>query len=302
MTVAVVGSINADLVFTVKSFPRPGETLLAKRFAQGLGGKGANQAVAAARMGASTSIAGGIGDDATGHGLLARLQAEGIDLAAVDRVRGTATGLASIYVSKGENTVIVAAGANGAFDGCVPTQLVESAAKTTVLFQFEIPLPAVEAAALALAASPRLILNAAPAVANGDRLFPLFDMLVLNRPEIDRYAPPAAGEEDIAALVARAAGLRTGRLRTVLVTLGAQGSLAITHDGTVFVPALPVAAIDTVGAGDCFCGVLAAELDAGGSLERAMAAATAAASITVQRPGAAAAMPYRAEVLALLSA
>lgn len=302
MTIAVVGSINADLVFTVEAFPAPGETLLAQRFAQGLGGKGANQAVAAARMGASTIMAGGIGGDAVGNDLLALLAAEGIDVAAVRCTPGAATGIASIHVAGGENTIVVAAGANGAFDGRLPSRLIESATETTVLFQLEIPLPAVETAARALAASPRLILNAAPAVADGARLFPLFDLLVLNRTELDRYAPPTTATESREALIARASGLRTGRLRTVVVTLGAQGSLAIGNDGGCFIPALPVAAVDTVGAGDCFCGVLATELDAGSGLEAAMIAATAAASIAVQRSGAATAMPRRAEVLALLPA
>lgn len=299
MAVQVAGSINVDLIQSVDSLPRPGETVLAHDSKRLPGGKGANQAVAAARMGAVTRFTGAVGDDEAGDWMRNILEREAIDISRIATVPGKPTGLALIAVgADGENQIIVNPGANGAIE---PTDAHALASDAKVLLaQQEIPLAVLEALFSAPGADEKLrILNAAPALPATARLFVHTDILIVNQHELAVYlelteAPATLGE----ALVARRLIEREGQL--VIVTLGAGGALAVWADRHLHVPALPVVPLDTIGAGDCFCGALAALLDAGRTVEEALPWANAAAALCTQKEGAIPAMPTRDEVAARL--
>ncbi len=287
--VVVVGSINADLVVTVASLPRAGATVTGGTFARWGGGKGANQAVAAARLGAAVSLLGAVGDDDLGAEALAQLEAEGVDVSLVARLGGVATGVAAIVVDeRGENQIAVASGANALVDA-------SSLALTgsgVVLLSHEVPPAAVEAGlAAARAAGWTAILNPAPA-----RELPADPGGVLLTPNADE-ARALAGEEDVEA-AARALARRTGA--PVLVTLGAQGALLVDGDQVDRLPATPFEVVDTTGAGDTVNGALAAELAAGRPLGDAARFALAAATLSTGAAGARAGMPRRDAVLAAL--
>lgn len=183
MTVVVIGSINVDLQFRLARFPRPGETVLAEQSNQGLGGKGANQALAAARMGAEVTMLGAVGRDGVGERLVSTLAIDRVDVSAVRYIPDVPTGAASIYLAGAENMIVVAAGANTRYDGSVPQNVIAQR-DLTVLVQLETNLPAIRSALNALAHAKCVILNAAPAVNGGDRLFPLADILVRNETEL----------------------------------------------------------------------------------------------------------------------
>jgi ribokinase len=287
--VVVVGSINADLVVTVASLPRAGETVTGGTFARWGGGKGANQAVAAARLGAAVSLVGAVGDDDLGEEALRELEAEGVDVSLVARLGGVATGVAAIVVDeRGENQIAVASGANALVDA-------SSLALTgsgVVLLGHEVPPDAVEAGLRAArAAGWTAILNPAPA-----RELPADPGGVLLTPNADE-ARALAGEEDVEA-AARALARRTGA--PVLVTLGAQGALLVDGDQVDRLPATPFEVVDTTGAGDTVNGALAAELAAGRPLRDAARFALAAATLSTGAAGARAGMPRRDAVLAAL--
>lgn len=298
MSVLVFGSLNLDTTFEVGHLPAPGETVPATGRRDGHGGKGANQAVAARRLGASVAMAGAVGPDAAGAALRDALAAEGIDVEGV-RTDAAPTGQALIAVdASGENTIIVSAGANGSLTG----HDADDAAATlhagdVLVLQLESPVPAV--AAVARAARDRsatVLLNAAPPDPCTPDLVALADVLVCNATEIAAVGvllglPPDA---DRAACVAASLAAGAGR---VVVTLGRDGATVTDAAGTVSVAAYPVPAVDTVGAGDCFVGALAAALAAGEDLAPAARRASAAAALAVQRPGAQEAMPTLGEVL-----
>jgi ribokinase len=289
--VVVVGSVNADLVVTVRELPQAGETVTGGTFARHGGGKGANQAVAAARAGARVSWVGAVGADDLGDEALRELQAEGVDVAAALRLDDVATGVAVIVVDeRGENQIAVASGANAALTG----KAVEAAlsplltASGVVLLGHEVPPEAVAAgAASARAAGWQAILNPAPARDLIDGL----DSVILT-PNADE-ARRLSGESDLDA-AARVLRARTGA--PVLVTMGADGALL---DGELL-PAPPVDVVDTTGAGDTVNGALAAGLAAGEPLRDAVAFALAAASLSTRVAGARAGMPRRDDVLAAL--
>jgi ribokinase len=296
--VIVVGSVNADLVVHVDRLPAPGETVTGGRFARHGGGKGANQAVAAARLGADVTLVGAVGDDDLGAEALAQLRDEGVDVSAVARLEGVATGVAAIVVdAAGENQVAVASGANAE----LTAEAVERAlaalvggADAVVLLGHEVPGAAVLAAARAAArAGWPVVLNPAPARPLPDELAALAPLLTPNAAE----AGALAGEADPAA-AARALAERTGA--AVLVTLGARGALLV--DGATEQPiaAPTLDALDTTGAGDALNGALAAELAAGRPLAEAAAFAVVAASLSTREAGARAGMPRRDEVRAAL--
>lgn len=300
MAVQVAGSINVDLIQSVESLPRPGETVLAHASAQLPGGKGANQAVAAARMGAAVHFTGAVGDDASGRWMTDTLAAEGIDTTRIAADPALPTGLALIAVSRdGENQIIVNSGANGAIQPDAAQDLAPDA--RVLLAQQEIPLPALHAFFGAPGADERLrILNAAPALPETASLFGLIDILIVNQHELAVYLGLAQAPQGIdQALVARQLISRDDQV--VIVTLGAGGALAVWADRHLHVPALKVTPLDTIGAGDCFCGALAALLDAGWTIEAALPLANAAAALCTQKEGAIPAMPTRAEVDARLA-
>ena len=289
--VVVVGSVNADLVVTVRQLPHAGETVTGGTFARHGGGKGANQAVAAARAGARVTFVGAVGADDLGDEALRELEAEGIDVSAVQRLDDVATGVAVIVVDEdGENQIAVASGANGAVSGeAVATALAPLlTGDGVVLLGHEVPPEAVAAGAeAARAAGWQAILNPAPARELIDDLEGV--ILTPNGNEARRLV----GEPDLAD-AARALRARTNA--PVLITLGANGALL---EGEI-VPAPPVDVVDTTGAGDAVNGALAARLAAGEPLREAVAFALAAASLSTRCPGARAGMPRLEDVLAAL--
>ena len=286
-----------DIVVAVPRHPRPGETIIGADSFRTPGGKGANQAVAAARLGQRVAMVGRVGEDDAGRTLRAALNDYGVDYAAVVETTETPTGIALITVDpNGENIIVVSSGANarvGAADVKAAAPLVERAA--VVLLQLEIPLEAsIEAATLA---TGTVILNPAPAPT--DRL-PLellaaVDVLVPNRSELAELAGvPAPGS---LAAVERLARSIEGP-RAVVVTLGAEGALLVERGSSTHVAAPTVEAVDTTGAGDCFCGALADALARETPLEDAVRFAVRAAAVSTTRPGAQASMPGRDEVSA----
>jgi ribokinase len=289
--VIVVGSVNADLVVSVAELPRAGETVTGGTFARHGGGKGANQAVAAARAGARVAMVGAVGADDLGDEALRELAAEGIDVAAVARLDDVPTGVAAIVVdARGENFVAVASGANAEIDAAIVATAVPPG-DGVVLLGHEIPEAAVVAGIRAgRAAGRRVVLNPAPA----RRLVDGLDGVLLTPNAHEARA--LTGEEDVEA-AARALAARTGA--PVLVTLGGEGALLFDGDAERL-PAPAVEVVDTTGAGDAVNGALAAELAAGRPLREAARFAMVAAALSTQVAGARAGMPLRGEVLAAL--
>jgi ribokinase len=273
--VVIVGSANVDLVLPVQRIPRPGETVLATSLTRGPGGKGANQAVAAARAGASTAFVASLGDDESGALLRDALGAAGVELGLVSTTR-TPTGTAIITVdAAGENAITVAPSANAEL---MLNRTSESAirAAAVVLAQLEIPFETVRAAA---EASSYFILNAAPAAELDDDLLAHVDRLVVNEHE--------------AAVVGGSPAALMERVPAAVVTLGGAGALVLRRgEGEVRVAGVEVEVVDTTAAGDTFCGVLAAALAAGTGLTEAVKRANVAASLSVQTAGAIASVPH----------
>lgn len=292
-----------DLVVRAPRLPRPGETLLGEASAMSGGGKGANQAVAAARLGAGVAMVGRVGYDAFGHALRDGLAAEGIDVTCVERAERP-SGVALITVDRdGENTIVVAPGANAAL---LPAHLardtVAGAAVANaewLVVQLESPLDTVrEALRRAQAAGTRCLLNAAPATPLDDELLAALDVLVVNRGEGESLASMPAGTD--APALARALSARGPGL--VVVTLGADGAVAIDGEGRLLQqPPFAVRAVDSTAAGDAFVGALATALLEQQDVEAALRFASAAGALATTRAGAQDSLPTRAEVEALLA-
>lgn len=303
--VIVLGSINLDIQVFVSALPRPGETVPSLAIRRGLGGKGANQAVAASRAGAQAMLRGMIGSEGGILDLL-RDAAPNLDIGGVTALPGAETGTAYIIVSQdGENQIVTDQGANarlrdhGEMANCAGAICAED----VCLAPLEVPVPAIlcffEAARRAGA---RTVLNAAPPLDLGRMAFQHTDVLVINETELAHFAGLAcAPGDDLDALVQMAGALRTRTNQTVIVTLGAKGALVI-DDGSIHIPGRPARPIDTTGAGDCFCGVLCAALAGGADIRAAAALANVAASLQVERPGAATAMPGREDIAAAAQA
>lgn len=273
MRITVVGSINLDLVASAARLPMPGETITGGTFFQAPGGKGANQALAARRLGAEVTLVGRVGDDANAVAALALLAEEGVDVSGVERSSTSPTGVAVILVGEGgENQIVVAPGANREL---TPRPTMGEA----VICQLEIPIETV--AGIAEAVNGMFVVNAAPARPLPEVVWERADLLVLNRSEADFY-----GEG-----LGRARGL-------VAITLGADG--AVLKRGEVELAAVSpprVTAVDTVGAGDCFVAALTVGMLQGRPPEEALRFAVTAGALATTRPGAQPAMPSRAEVL-----
>jgi ribokinase len=301
--VFVAGSINMDVVATAERHPQVGETVAGKEVLYFPGGKGANQAVAAAKLGAHTALIGRLGEDAFGTQLRAFLDAEGVDLSLVTDTANVHTGTAIITLAHADNTIVVIPGANGlvsAEDVARPAL----AKGDVAVSQFEIPLPAIKAFFdKARAAGALTILNPAPARACDEELLDLVDILVLNETELGLLANTRLGEDDdLARFVDAAKALDAGRSKVVCVTLGSRGVLALAGGEHHLVAGRKVKAVDTTGAGDCFVGALASQLASEATLNDALVYANAAASICVPRRGAAPSMPDSGEVSDVLRA
>lgn len=274
--VVVVGSANVDLILPVQRIPRPGETVLAGSLTRGPGGKGANQAVAAARAGATTAFVASLGDDESGGLLRDALSEAGVDLGLVSSTT-TPTGTAIITVdADGENAITVAPSANAELELSAASIAAIQQAEV-VLAQLEIPFDTVRAAARA---SRYFVLNAAPAAELDDDLLAEVDLLVVNEHEA-----AVVGGSDPAALLQR--------VPLAVVTLGGDGALVLARGAAqVRVPGVEVEVVDTTAAGDTFCGVLAAALASGQGLTDAVRRANAAASLSVQTAGAIPSVPH----------
>ncbi|GGB45624.1 ribokinase [Flexivirga endophytica] len=274
--VVVVGSINVDHTIALERFPRPGETLLASSLSHSVGGKGANQAVAAAKSGATVAMVGVLGDDPEGDTALHALQQAGVDGRSVRRASGVPTGSAWISVASGDNTILVVSGANHQWTGIEPSLQQDD----IVLAQLEIPLPVVEAVA---AAAGMFVLNAAPSQHLSDELLGHCDVLIVNEHELAEVSGLGASDTaDPAAVVAASHALVKRGVTAVATTLGEQGAILCTADETFQVRAPVVEVVDSTGAGDAFCGVFAAQLAAGASISEALRFAVTAGSVSVQ--------------------
>jgi ribokinase len=301
-TVCVVGSANVDLVFRAARLPGTGETVAAHSFAEGCGGKGANQAVMAARLGARVSLVGRVGRDSFGQLLLGNLRNNGVDTAFVGVDPERPTGVAAVVVDdQGRNCIVVADGANGRLSPADVRAAADSLRAARVLLcQLETPLEStLEAFRIARAAGVRTVLNPAPARPLPDELLRLTDLCVPNETEAAVLTGIATDTPEGAAAAARS--LRGRGPRAVIVTLGERGCLMHEGRGAEQFAARPVAAADSTGAGDAFLGALAAALARGTSLREAVPIAGAAATLSVTRAGAQASFPTRAEVDAFLA-
>ncbi|ASW57789.1 hypothetical protein CIK06_17125 [Plantactinospora sp. KBS50] len=303
----VVGSANVDITTRVERLPVPGETVLGAEGAFRPGGKGANQAVAARRLGAEAVLCAAVGADAFGRQLTADLAAAGIDPEQLLVVSGDITGVAMIVVAgDGENTIVVVPGANHALDASAVTRLGDRLAPGDVLvLQLEVRLDTCLAAATAARrAGARVQLNAAPLPKSGDptlaALLELVDVLVVNETEaasLSGRAAPTGTDRWIEV----AADLRRLGPAACVVTLGARGAVA--HDGDTgwSQPAFPASVVDTTGAGDAFCGALAYAQAAGLPLAEAVRRGCAAGALATARIGAQSALPTAAELDQLLA-
>lgn len=296
--IVVVGSSNTDMTVLCARLPAPGETVVGGTFFQAGGGKGANQAVAAARAGASVTFVGRVGDDSLGREALAALAREGIVTDAVVVDRSAPSGVALIMVDgRGENVIAVASGANAN----VCSADVERArpaieAADAVLVQLEIPLEAVAAALeLGRAAGAMTVLNPAPAPRKGlsRKLLKNVTVLTPNRTE----AAQLLGRRSTGDLERLTRGLMDMGVEAVALTLGADGVLVCDAEGVEHAPAAPAKVVDTVGAGDCFSGVLAVGMAEGMSLRAAARFAVCAAALSCEKKGAQPSMPARREIV-----
>ncbi len=300
--IVVVGSLNADLVVQVPRFPAPGETIQGRDLATIPGGKGANQAVAAARQGADVAMVGRVGGDAFGGRLIENLKMYDVDTRHVRTDPNAATGTAVIVVdARGENSIVLSSGANGrVVPADVDAAAPQLAAAKILLLQFEIPPETVRhAAALAKRKGLQVILNPAPARAVTPELFALVDILVPNETELQLLSGQPVTDT---ASAGKAAGALLARgVKTVVVTLGEQGALLVSHKIVAHVPGRRVEVVDTTAAGDSFIGGLAAALVRGRSLEEATAYANCAGALAVTKFGAQPSIPGADEVEALYS-
>ncbi|MBR1268567.1 ribokinase [Bradyrhizobium sp. AUGA SZCCT0222] len=299
--VFVAGSINMDVVATADRHPLVGETVAGKAVLYFPGGKGANQAVAAAKLGVSTTLIGRLGTDAFGQQLRAFLAAQGVDLAHLKDTAEAHTGTALITIANADNTIVVVPGANALVSAeDVGTPVL--ARGDIAVSQFEIPLPTIAAFfERARAAGATTILNPAPATRFGRELLDLVDILVLNETELVLLAGTELRDtDDDNSFIEAVRLLPSNRDQIVCVTLGSRGVLAMIDGQPSVIPGRKVKAVDTTGAGDCLVGALAAQLADGKAIRDALAYANAAASICVQRMGAAPSMPTAAEVAAAI--
>lgn len=292
--VTVLGSANLDIVFSVCRIPSPGETLLASSAERYPGGKGLNQAVAAARAGASTSFIGALGTEDAGEMLAATMAEAAIDSGRVRRMAAP-TGQAFIVVDPaGENTIIVASGANATMTALEPADVENLTLSAVLLMQLELPFAIVTAAAAVARASGSLVmLNAAPARALPSELLACLDVLIVNEHE----ACLVGGSVDLAEASATLSAL----VPRLIVTLGAGGSMLYeTGEAVLRIAAPHVIAVDTTGAGDTFCGAFAAAISEGQGFDQAARFATAAAALSVQVIGAVPSVPTRSQIEAML--
>jgi ribokinase len=293
--VTVVGSLNMDLVVQVDRLPRLGETLAGNHFATFAGGKGNNQAIAAARAGAEVWFVGKVGADSYGDTLTRKLKENGIHTAFVFQDSSIATGTAHIFVTKqGDNSIVVVPGANGqlSVEDLIPARNCIEITEV-LLLQMEVPLPVNEKAAeIARNSGTKVIFNCAPAPESPTSLQNILnntDILVLNEIEAQNLGAQSNHWQNL---------LKLG-VKTVIVTLGADGAVIIEKEVITHIPSYPVTVVDTTGAGDAFCGAFAAHLAQGGSLEQAVRYGCAAGALATTKAGAEPSLPYHNQIMEL---
>lgn len=298
----VLGSINADHILNLETFPTPGETVTGNQYQVAFGGKGANQAVAAGRSGANIAFIACTGDDDTGERIRKQLASDNIDIAPVSVVAGESTGVALIFVNaEGENVIGIHAGANAA----LTTERVEAqrgiiAGAEALLMQLESPVESVLAAAkIAHENHTSVVLNPAPARVLSDELLALVDIITPNETEAEKLTGIRVENDDDAARAALA--LHDKGIGTVIITLGSRGVWASVNGEGRRVPGFKVKAIDTIAAGDTFNGALVTALLEGKAMDDAIRFAHAAAAIAVTRKGAQPSVPWRKEIDEFLS-
>ncbi|MBY4840675.1 ribokinase [Pantoea sp. DY-5] len=298
---AVLGSINADHILNLAHFPRPGETVIGKKYQIAFGGKGANQAVAAGRAGADIAFIACVGADDIGERIRQQLQQDRIDTAPVETVADESTGVAMIFVNgEGENNIGIYSGANAALTPARVAQHQQVIADAdALLMQLESPLESVLAAAkIARAQQTQVILNPAPATALSDELLALIDIITPNETEAEILTGIAVKSDEDAARAA--AALHAKGIATVLITLGRRGVWLSEQGNGVRIPGFSVQAIDTIAAGDTFNGAFITARLEGVAMHDAVRFAHAAAAIAVTRPGAQPSVPWRTEIDAFL--
>jgi ribokinase len=307
MAIVVIGSLNMDFVIAVDRLPLPGETILGRNFRTIPGGKGANQAYAAAKLaggGAVVRMLGRVGADSFGQALKANLEAAGVDIRAVLETDSEATGVACIHVDHaGQNSITVAPGANGALSPAdIDSANWALADARCVLLQLEVPIETVaEGLREARRVGATCILDPAPARALPAEILQLVDIATPNENEACVLAGVPLGRVNAADAVALGNRIRELGARAVVVKLGDQGSVYCGPDRTFATPPFPVQAVDSTAAGDTFNAALAVSLAEGAELEHALRFANAAAAISVTRAGAQTSAPARAEVESLLA-
>ena len=295
--ILVIGSANTDMVIKTNHFPLPGETVLGGRFIMNPGGKGANQAIAATRLGSQVTFITKLGNDIFGQQALQQFLKEGVNANYVVTDPDNPSGVALITVDeKGENTIVVAPGSNGTLNH-EDVEKAEEAFKEAeiILLQLEIPLPTVVfAAELATRYQKKVILNPAPAAPLPEELYPHLFMITPNRSEAEALS--GVQIKDLASAEKAAEKIHQKGVRNVVITLGTQGALAYTGTDAKLLPAPKVMAVDTTAAGDVFNGALAVGISEGMPLPAAVEFANQAAAISVTRMGAQASAPYRKEL------
>ena len=293
----VAGSSNTDMVIKTHHFPAPGETILGGRFLMNAGGKGANQAVAAARLGGMVTFVGKIGDDIFGKQAIQQLKDEGINVEFVSVDLEKPSGVALITVDqKGENSIVVASGSNGTlspadFDKAL-TELDES---DFVLMQLEIPIPTVEyIARIAAQKQKKVILNPAPAAVLSDELLQNLYLITPNETEAELLTGIKVTDERSA--LKAATRLHEKGVEVVIITMGAAGAFLLSNGKSEIISAPKVEAVDTTAAGDTFNGALVVALSEGKAIQEAIVFANKSAAISVTRIGAQSSVPYRIEI------
>ena len=298
--VTIVGSLNVDTTLRIKRMPLPGETLAAEGKSSAAGGKGANQAVSAARSGAQTAFIGEVGKDNSGQMMLDEMKANGIDVAGIRENDQVGTGTASILLDEnGQNSILIYGGANQQLS---PTDVEAAKDKITaadfVVAQFETPQAAtLRAFQLAKANGVTTILNPAPAQKIDPEVLKLTDLIIPNETESAELTGVIITDET--SMLISAAKFAQMGLRNLIITVGAKGAFYCTQDGYSFIPAFKVNAVDTTAAGDTFIGALSSQLKPDMSnIEKALVYAQRASSLAVQKMGALPSIPTREQILA----
>lgn len=295
--ILVVGSSNTDMVIKTNNFPAPGETILGGRFLMNAGGKGANQAVAASRLGGMVTFVGKTGDDIFGKQAIQQLEDEGINVNFVAVDPENPSGVAMITVDrKGENSIVVAPGSNGTLSpDDFEKARIEFEDSEFILMQLEIPIPTVEhIARMAAAKNKKVILNPAPAAALSDELLKNLYLITPNETEAELLTGIKVTDQNSALKAAMA--LHNKGVEIVVITMGSAGAFLLKNGKSEIIGAPKVEAVDTTAAGDTFNGALVVALSEGKSIQESIGFANKAASISVTRIGAQSSVPYRKEI------